>query len=91
MLTIKWIDRGFEPKNPPDPRYPNGIDLDLSEGASATCLTALPYPAKRCGYFLIACDECDFSGIITTAGRRDDPRSAKIACKVNRKGNGTDR
>jgi hypothetical protein len=79
-LGVVWIDRGFEPKNPTDPSYPNGIDLDLSAGASAVCQTALPYPAKRCGYFVISCDTCGFQGIITTAGRRDDPRSVKIAC-----------
>lgn len=81
MLHIKWIDRGFEPRNRADPRYPTGIDLDLSDGASVTCRATLPYPAKRCGFYSVTCKLCGFSGLITTAGRIDDPRSVRVACK----------
>jgi len=46
---VKWIDSGREPRNPANP----GINVDLSAGVAATCFTALPYPAKRCGYFVV--------------------------------------
>jgi hypothetical protein len=77
---VKWIDRGLEPKNKPDPAYPDGIDLDCSDGADS-CLVKLPYPARRIGYYLILCERCGLSGMVTTAGRPDDPRSVKMKCK----------
>ena len=82
-LSAEWNDRGREPQCAPDPNFPAGVDLDLTHGGeSKTCQTSLPYPAKRCGYFLVSCSECGFQGVITTAGRVDDPRSLKIACKL---------
>ena len=30
-LKVEWIDRGFEPTGAPDPKFPNGVDLDLSK------------------------------------------------------------
>lgn len=86
MLTVKWFDDHREPKSPPDPRYPNGIDLDISRGAKS-CSTALPYPAKRCGLYVITCDICGQRTIVTTAGRRDDPKSIKVACLAHAKNN----
>lgn len=79
-LTTQWIDHGREPQCSPDPAYPHGKDLDASLGATRTCSTALPYPAKRCGFYLVHCDVCEQSVAITTAGRPDDPRSVKLAC-----------
>jgi hypothetical protein len=79
-LTVQWIDDGREPQCAPDPAYPNGIDLDISKGAQRTCSTALPYPAKRCGFYVTRCELCDQSVICTTAGRPDDPRSIKVPC-----------
>jgi C4-type Zn-finger protein len=43
----------------------------------------LPYPAKRCGLFLVICDKCGYSAAITTAGRPDDPRKVTLPCKLN--------
>lgn len=80
-LIAEWIDRGTDPQCAPDPAFPMGIDLDLSAGHKVSCWTALPYPAKRCGYYVITCDECGLKAIATTAGRPDDPRSARLACK----------
>jgi hypothetical protein len=80
-LHATWVDRGFEPSCPADPRYPNGIDLDLTNGQRRSCSTNLPYPAKRCGQFVISCSVCGLTAAVTTAGRRDDPRSVKLACK----------
>ncbi len=80
-LTVKWIDGEREPKSPPDPKYPEGIDLDISQGAERTCQTPLPYPAKRIGLYIITCNICGQRNLVTTAGRPDDPRSLKVACE----------
>jgi len=80
MLTVDWIDRGRSPRNPPNPLFPKGIDMDVTFGAARFCSTLLPYPAKRCGYFVVRCTLCKTSIVITTAGRADDARSLKIAC-----------
>jgi hypothetical protein len=80
---VTWIDGHREPKLPPKPDYPDGIDLDVSAGAKLNCTVALSYPAKRCGFYLIICSGCDQRTLVTTAGRRDDPRSIKIACNRN--------
>lgn len=82
-MKIEWIDGGREPKCPPNPAHPNGIDIDASGGAEAACGAELrPYPAPRCGHFLVTCETCGQSMAITTAGRPDDPRSVKIACHL---------
>lgn len=82
-LTVEWIDAGREPQCAPDPRFPNGVDIDVSKPGELTCQTALPYPALRCGQFLVSCSKCGFNALVTTAGRPDDPRSIKIPCKVS--------
>lgn len=79
-FEIKWIDRQREPQNPPNPDHPRGIDIDLSEGAAQTCKSELPYPAKRIGFYMVNCNICDLTVMITTAGRSDDPRSITLAC-----------
>lgn len=81
-LKANWIDGQREPRVAPDPAYPDGIDIDLSEGA-VSCFLHLPYPAKRCGYFVVECGHCGANVLITTAGRRDDPRSVKLRCKFD--------
>ena len=80
-LVATWFDRGREPKNPPDPRYPLGLDVDLSRGAHRACTVVVPYPAKRCGVWMIDCPACGLRAMVTTAGRADDPRSVTVACK----------
>jgi hypothetical protein len=80
-LTVEFLDSGREPKVAPHPAYPDGIDVDLARGAKG-CRTELPYPAPRCGVMLVKCDACGCTAGITVAGRRDDPRSAIIPCKV---------
>lgn len=79
-LAIKWLDSGREPKCAPDPRFPNGVEFDASNGAENSCQTSLPYPAQRCGYYLIECALCKNSVLISTAGRVDDPKHIKIPC-----------
>jgi hypothetical protein len=80
-FEISWIDRGDSPRHPPNPDYPNGIDFDCSKGAAQTCTVDLPYPAPRCGWYVVKCRICGSLNVITTAGRPDDPRSIKFACE----------
>lgn len=81
-LKVEWVDLKREPQCVPNPAYPEGIDLDASLGAAMTCSTVLPYPSRRCGLFVVTCDACNLKVVITTAGRPDDPRSVKVACKL---------
>jgi hypothetical protein len=79
-FEIHWIDSGREPTHPSNPNYPDGVDLDMSKGRPF-CESALPYPTARCGAFMIKCNRCGTDALVTTAGRRDDPRSIKLACR----------
>lgn len=81
-LHSEWLDRGREPQCEPNSAYPLGMDIDVSRGAVATCSMALPYPAKRCGLHVVRCSDCTASVAITTAGRIDDARSIKLACRL---------
>jgi hypothetical protein len=81
LMVVEWQDAGREARSPSDPAYPDGIDLDFSQGAAPACSTPLPYPAPRCGVWLVSCSECGLRVVITAAGRRDDPREVKLACK----------
>lgn len=81
-VKIEWVDGGREPQCSPNPSFPEGIDLDCSSGAELACTYDLPYPAKRCGYYLITCKVCGFKAGATTAGRPDDPRSITMPCKI---------
>lgn len=80
-FKINWVDREREAECAPNPAFPNGIDLDCSKGQAATCAVSLPYPAKRCGVYVVECEACGIRVACTTAGRPDDPRSIKIGCK----------
>jgi hypothetical protein len=80
-VTVEWIDSGREPKCAPNPRYPEGIDVDFSDRAEKTCKVELPYPAKRCGFYRVVCQACGLEIVVTTAGRPDDPRSVMMPCK----------
>jgi hypothetical protein len=78
---VTFVDSGREPQVPPNPAYPEGIDLDLTEGAAVqSCKVMLPYPAPRCGLMAVVCKRCGFTVAATVAGRPDDPRSVRLAC-----------
>ena len=79
-MKITWHDSGLEPQCPSDPRWPNGIDLDLSSGEMPCCIVPLEYPAARCGAYMIECEQCGKVVYVSTAGRADDPKSVKVAC-----------
>lgn len=77
---IEWRDHGREPQCQPNPNYPEGIDIDLSNGFPPACESPLAYPAPRCGAYVIRCRTCGLKMTLTTAGRPDDPRSLKVTC-----------
>lgn len=81
-FKIEWIDRGREPRCAPDPDFPDGKNIRLIDQSAKHCTIELPYPAKRCGLYVVECSICKFRIGITTAGRPDDPRSVEVACKA---------
>ena len=80
QFVVTWHDSGRQPTNRPDPKWPNGIDLDLSHGRADCCTVELPYPARRIGTCVVRCTICLLRTVCTTAGRLDDPRSLTMAC-----------
>lgn len=81
QFSIEWRDSGKKPRCAPDPEYPKGIDLNCAEGAEASCICELPYPAKGIGMYIVKCKICGMAVGCTTAGRSDDPRSIELPCK----------
>jgi hypothetical protein len=84
QFEIKWIDRGRPPVVAPNPKFPHGIDLDMTEGKQS-CLVKLPYPTghKNIGLWMVECKLCGNRTAITAASRPDDPRSARLICKID--------
>lgn len=80
-MKVEFIDSGREPKSAPNPDYPNGMDVDMSQGMPDACTAEIPYPAPRCGVMVIECGKCGLRVGVTVAGRPDDPRTVKMACK----------
>lgn len=81
-MRVTWVDERRQPRHPPNPAYPNGIEVDCSGGAAVTCTQALAYPAKGCGQYFLVCETCGRTILVTATGRADDPRSVKVACKI---------
>jgi hypothetical protein len=78
-----WVDRGHPPRQPPNPHYLEGCDVDLSDGKQPTCMAVLPYPSPHdhVGTWMIRCLRCGQRVGVTTASRVDDARSVKLACQ----------
>ena len=81
QFVVRWVDSGREPNCDPNPNFPDGRDFDVSAGADRACALALPHPAPRVGTFVIECRACGQQLGFITAGRPDDPRRVKFACK----------
>jgi hypothetical protein len=79
-LKAHWISRGRSAQNEPDPAFPDGIEVDMSRGLKH-CALKLDYPAPHVGSWLVTCAKCEQRILVTAAGRRDDPRLIKLACK----------
>jgi hypothetical protein len=83
MIKIQFLSHHRKARVAPDPKFPNGIDINLAGEAGKTCQVTLPYPAPECGVWILNCEDCGYRAAITTAGRTDDPRSAKVPCASN--------
>jgi hypothetical protein len=79
-LSAKFIgDDGRQPTCAPDPRYPDGKDVDAAVGL-AGCSITLEHPTPCCGWWLIRCERCTHTSVVTAAGRPDDPRTITVPC-----------
>lgn len=80
-FKISWIDSGRDPTCDPDPQFPHGRVIVMAPPGERSCAINVPYPAPRCGSYLIVCERCGMSVGVTAAGRTDDPRRIIIPCK----------
>lgn len=82
QFEVIWLDDGRDPKCPPNPDYPKGIDVVVTKDGDTEklCVADLPYPAKRCGMYIVKCKLCGYTVMLTTAGRADDPRRITFSC-----------
>jgi hypothetical protein len=60
--------------------HPEGWKLAQSL-AGPGCTFPLPYPSPRCGALVVTCDRCGKRVGLTVAGRTDDVRWLRMACK----------
>ena len=82
-IDVTFLDSGREPQCKSDPKYPDGKAINLGPGGGKTCTRNLPYPAPRCGQYMLTCKTCGFTGMITVAGRPDDPRIITMPCALS--------
>lgn len=82
QLVATFYGSGRKPQCPPNPAYPNGMPVDISEGATRNCSVELTHPTASIGKWLVECPICGLTVLVTAAGRIDDPSSVKIACKL---------
>ena len=85
-FTVEWLDSGHEAQCPPNPAFPEGVDLIVDAEAPRHCVAMLTCPAPRCGVWEITCGTCRKIVIVTAAGRVDDPRAIAIACERTKGG-----
>jgi hypothetical protein len=83
QFKIEFHDLEREPQVPFRRAHSWGVDVPVPIGSEETlhCRVALPWPAPRCGLWLVACLECGCKVAATAAGRVDDPRSVPVPCR----------
>lgn len=86
-IIVTWLTKNRKAQCPPDANFPNGKDIDIA-GDFPSCQVDIPYPAPECGTWIVKCAACGLSIGVTAAGRPDDPKSIKIACRGGRANNG---
>lgn len=83
QFVIKATNRRGPPQCPPNPAYPDGIDVGADHAEPGpSCKAALPYPAPERLVWMVRCKRCGYRAAVTAAGRRDDPRSVTMPCKA---------
>ena len=81
-IDVTFLDAGRSPTEKPNPKFPDGMAINLNVNPIAkSCTKNLPWPAPRCGSYIVTCRECGFTAGVTVAGRADDPRIITIPCK----------
>ena len=79
---LQWLSKGKPPQCESSPGYPDGVELDGAAGLPGpACKWALPYPAPSIGVHVVGCVTCGKTVACTAAGRPDDPRTIRFACK----------
>lgn len=82
-FEVIFIDSGRTAQEKSDPRYPDGMPICLATNPLVkTCTRNLPHPAPRVGHYLIHCTKCDWRGVVSVAGRPDDPNMVTVPCKL---------
>jgi hypothetical protein len=80
-FDVQFLDAGRTAQCAPDPAFPEGRRINLaSNPVVKTCTRNLPYPAPRCGTYVVVCKECGYTGAVTVAGRPDDHRMITMPC-----------
>jgi len=79
--TVSWWQAQGEAKLTPDPRFPEGRDVDVSLDAPLRCTVRFDHPAPGFGAWIVECLVCGARVACSAAGLADDPRSVKIACQ----------
>lgn len=70
----------------PDPSFPGGVTLmepGMKEGATITCSTSIPYPAKGVGVWTVKCLLCGRVATCNARGLDDDPRQMILKCNTH--------
>lgn len=83
-LKVTFLSHSRQPQCAWNRDYPDGIDVDGTQGQTPACYTELPYPAECCGAWIVTCSVCRQHCLITAAGRVDDPRSLRLRCETKR-------
>jgi hypothetical protein len=86
QFDVTWVLRApGKATQPPNPRYPDGLDVDITVSPSVVnCVAELPYPATGLGVWMVSCRVCGYRVGVTAAGRVDDPRSVRMPCQPHR-------
>ena len=81
QFAIKPTRRSGPPECPPNPAYPNGVDVQQAAPGVPSCRADLPYPAPERLVWQVRCRRCGYTLAVTAAGRPDDPRSVTVPCR----------
>ena len=81
-IDVLFIVSGREPQCKPDPNYPHGKPVSFVENVlQKTCTWNIPYPAPRCGSYVVTCKKCGYRAAMTVAGWPDDPNMVTMPCR----------
>lgn len=90
-LTVGWRQRYRRtgpdsstlvgaPQRAANPAFPNGSDIDLTDGVGGRCPALLPQFPGKLGLYEVRCATCGLSVALTSAGRTDDAKAVRVPC-----------